>query len=251
MPAAPTLGYASPASGPPGQAITLKGAGFVAGAQAAVPGLVAATFVDAQTLTVAIDATLVGPGGSTRAIFVYVKNPDGQLSNQIQWNIEFPEKMPLGFTTVALVAGEVPGFKLGGTRITDQQIENWIGAAGQAVAGAMLRRGLSLKPSDWQQPDATTAMPEPSAVLEMVNRLGAAAMLAAAVGGQMGAGEWGLAKALERRYQDELKRLESGAYDKLFRSAAATLETGTQVSGGDIETDAGEAEQSFSKTQVF
>jgi hypothetical protein len=249
---APTLGYAAPPSGPPGTAITLKGTGFVAGAQAAVPNLTAATFVDAETLTVTVDATLVGPGGGTRAIDIYVRNPDTLESNRIQWLVEFAEKMPLGFTTIARVAGEVPGFKSGGTRITDAQLESWVGTVGQAIAGAMLRRGLSLKPSDWQQAESSTAMPEASAVLEMINRVGAAAMLAAAIGGQMGgAQEWNLARTLERRYQDEMKRLESGAYDRLFKPGATTLETGTQVSGGDIETDDGNAEQAFSKTQVF
>jgi hypothetical protein len=121
----------------------------------------------------------------------------------------------------------------------------------QTINGSLLRRGLSLDSTKWTQPDASTSMPSAAGVLELMNRYGAAARLAAAVAGDFGQGEWGLAKDLVRNFEREMKRLDDGGYDKLFNPAAATVETGGQVRVGDIETDEGTAEQAFKKTQVF
>jgi hypothetical protein len=147
------------------------------------------------------------------------------------------------------VAGEVPGFVRGG-RISDAGITNWMGSVAQQINAALLRRGLPLTAADWQ-PVIEAGAPSPADLLELLNRLGAAALLAAAIGGQFGAGEWGLAKALERRFERELKALEAGAYDKVFRPAAATIESGTLFGGGDTENDAGETEPAFEKEQEF
>ena len=86
----------------------------------------------------------------------------------------------------------------------------------------------------------------------MIARLGAAATLATAVAAQFTAGEFVLAKVLQRRYEDELKALRAGDYDKLFRAAAATVETGGQLAVGDqTDPDTGEDTTAFRKDQVF
>ena len=68
----------------------------------------------------------------------------------------------------------------------------------------------------------------------MLNRLGAAAMLAAAVASNFQGGDAPLSKNLRAAYKDELARLEAGAYDNLFRPAAVTMETGPAFAGGDM-----------------
>ncbi len=185
-------------------------------------------------------------------VSVFVQHSDGARSNILPFTVNFayPLSSLQSYTRVDAVAAEVPGFKRGG-RIQDATIEGWMRSVAQTVAGALLRRGLSLDSTKWTQADPATSMPTASGVLELINRLGAAAQLAAAVAGDFSQGEWGLAKTLERRYEAEMKRLEAGGYDKLFNPAAATVETGAQVEVGDIEADDGTAEQSFSKTQVF
>ncbi|KKK62580.1 hypothetical protein LCGC14_3002910 [marine sediment metagenome] len=251
--AAPTLNSISPAYGPPGTEITCLGAGFDAGAQVGCPALVATTWVSATEVKGSVPAEMEGPasGGSVK-VSVYVRNEDGLISEIKEFTVSFSheETKLQGYTTVEAVAGEIPGFKRGG-RIQDSTIASWIRSIAQGLNGLLLQRGLSLDPADWQQPDALTATPTAAAVLENANKLGAAARLAAAVGGEFGQGEWGLAKSLREAYKDEVKKLERGVYDKLFRPAAATVETGGQVSVGDIETDDGDAEQAFRKDQVF
>ncbi len=149
------------------------------------------------------------------------------------------------WTTLEAVADEVPNFKRGGT-IKDSTIEGWIRSTGQAVKAAMLRRGLSLDPANW--PGAEEA----ASVLELINRYGAAARLAYAVSSQFGSGEWGYAKNLQTQFDRDLKALQDGGYDKLFRTAAATLEGGQQVAVGGIVTDGGrEVKPTFTKDQVF
>lgn len=250
--AAPVLTSVSPALGPPGSAITCLGSGFDAGAQVACPALVETTRVSAGELTAAIPADLVGPAGESVAVVVFVRNPDGTTSSALSFEVLFPREAGQlqAWTTLDQICGEVPGFKRGG-RIKDSTIEGWMRSIAQTIAGAMLRRGLPLDPAQWQQPDAATAMPTPAGVLELINRYGAAARLAGAIASDFSQGEWGLAKNLQRDFERELKTLDSGGYDKLFRLAAATVETGTQFAGGDIETDDGDAEQAFSKNQIF
>jgi hypothetical protein len=183
---------------------------------------------------------------------VFVQNPDLQRSGIVAFVIVFP--YPAGalqcWTTVEAVCAEVPSFRRGG-RIGDAAIETWIRSIAQSIAGLMMRRGLSLNSSDWQQPDPGTLLPTPSGVLELINRLGAAARLAGAMAADVSAGEWGLTKALQRDYERELGALRDGQYDKLFRPAAATVESGTLVAGGDMTDDSGEVERAFEKGQVF
>ncbi len=250
--AAPVLNSVLPASGPPGQAITCLGSGFEPGVQVGCPALVATTRVSAEELRANVPADMVGPAGGSMTVAVFAQNPAGERSAILPFTVVFP--YPASdlqcWTTTEAVCGEVPQFKRGGV-IADSAIQVWMRSVAQSIAGAMLRRGLSLKAADWQQPDAATAIPSPAGVLELINRLGAAARLASAIGAQMSDGEWGLAKNLQREYEREMKSLREGDYDKLFRPAAATIETGGQASGGDIETDHGDAEQAFSKGQVF
>ena len=148
-----------------------------------------------------------------------------------------------GWTTLEKIAGEVPGFIRGG-RITDAQIVVWGDSIEQQINAVMRRRGLSLVAADWS--DASGAD-----LLEMINRLGAGAQLSAAVAGQFSAGEWGLTKAIERRFEREMKALGDGDYDKLFRPGAATVESGTLFAGGDMTDDEGEVERAFEKGKVM
>jgi len=250
--AAPTLFSVSPSLGPPGTTITCLGFGFDAGAQVGCPALAETTFVSAGELEAAIPADLVGPAGGSAIVSVFVQNEDGSRSAIVSFTVAFPypSSSLQSWTNIEAVCGEVPGFRRGG-RIQDATIEGWMRSIAQTIAGAMVRRGLSLDSTAWQQPDAATAMPTAAGVLELINRYGAAARLAGAMASDFTAGEWGLAKSLQRDFERELKALGDGGYDKLFRPAAATVETGTQFAGGDIETDDGEAEQAFSKNQVF
>jgi len=250
--AAPTLNSVSPASGPPGTAITCLGAGFDAGAQVGCPALVTTTFVSAGELTAVVPADFVGPAGGSVIVSVFVQNEDGLRSAGLLFTLVFPYPSATlqSWTNLDAVCGEIPGFRRGG-RIQDATIEGWMRSIAQVVAGAMLRRGLSLDSAQWQQPDALTAMPTPAGVLELVNRMGAAARLAGAVASDFTQGEWALAKNLQRDYERELKTLGEGGYDKLFRPGAATVDSGAQFAGGDIATDSGDAERAFTKTQVF
>jgi len=250
--AAPTLTSVSPALGPPGTVITCLGSGFDAGAQVGCPALAETTFVSAAELEAAIPADLVGPAGGSAVVSVFVQNEDGSRSAIVSFTVNFPYPASTlqSWTNIEAVCGEVPGFRRGG-QVQDSAIEGWMRSIAQSIAGAMLRRGLSLDSTQWQQPDAATAMPTPAGVLELINRYGAAARLASAIAGQFSQGEWGLAKNLQADFGRELKTLGDGGYDKLFKPAAATVETGTQFAGGDIETDDGDAERAFSKTQIF
>jgi hypothetical protein len=250
--ATPTLTSISPTSGPPGTVITCLGAGFDAGAQVGCPVLVATTFVSATELRATIPADLVGPAGGSSQVAVYVQNEDSSTSAIQLFIVQYPYPSASlqCWTNVEAVCGEVPSFRRGG-RIQDAIIEGWMRSVAQSIAGVMLRRGLSLDSADWQQPDATTAMPTPAGVLELVNRLGAAARLAGAIASDFTSGEWGLAKTLRADFERELRTLAEGGYDKLFRPAAATLDSDAQFAGGDLETDDGDAMPAFTKTMEF
>lgn len=159
--------------------------------------------------------------------------------------------MAAGFTTIAKVAGEIPSFARGG-KIADATIQNWIDSSAQAITGRMMKRGLPLDPAVWPQPDSQTNMPSAADLLERINRLGAAADLAAAIASQFGAAEWGPSKSLERRYLAELKAIEDGGYDKIFLAAAATVEAKPQFGAGDMtDADTGDSSQVFTRGKVL
>jgi hypothetical protein len=240
---APTLNSISPSAGPPGAAITLTGSGFDTGSQAACPVLVATDYVSPNELTATIPEDLGGAGGTSLSIGVYVRNSDGSASAALPFLVQFPATRLQGYTDVAAVAGEVVGFQRGGN-ITDQQIGNWIKTTAQEINGAMLRRGLPLDPALWQAA-GTAASPDPSDVLEMLNRMGAAASLAAAVASQFPGGDSPLAAGLAKTYGRTLASLRAGDYDKLFLPAAATEEPGQLFGAGAM------AEPTFRKNQIF
>lgn len=249
--AAPVLTSVSPSFGPPGTAITVLGAGFDAGARVGCPSLVDTEYVSEGELRGAIPASLSGADGTSLAVVVYVRNEDGLVSNALQFSVRFGAERLQGWTDIDAVCGEVPGFKRGG-KVADATIEAWIRSIAQTINGAMLRRGLSLDPKAWQKAEAASAMPDPASVLELINRYGAAARLASAVGAQFSAqGEWSLAKNLRADFERELKALTDGAYDKLFRPSAATIESGRLAEGGDVMTSTGDPLQAFTKGQIF
>jgi len=218
----------APTSGSPGTVITLTGAGFDAGSQVGCPTLVPTTLVNSTTLTAAIPADLAGPDGTTMQVAVFVLGSDQSTSGVVMFTAQFTDTTLQSWTSVDAVCGEVPGFKRGGT-ITDDQIQRWIRSVAQEISAEMMRRGLSLDPSTWQQP-ASAGDPDPADVAEMINRLGAAARLAAAVGAQFsGTGEWGVSKSLRTAYQEQRAMLRDGDYDKFFDPSAATVAPAPQL----------------------
>ena len=212
------------------------------------PSLVPTTYVDAGTLTAEIPAELAGPGGTQLAIAVFVMNADGSVSNVVVFTVVFPAAALQGWTTVDAVAAEIPGFGRGG-RIKDTDIQTWIRSVGQEIAAEMMRRGLSLDPSTWQ-PAGTAGSPDPVDVLEMIDRMGAAARLAAAVSSSM-PGEWGVAKNLNAAYLRQMAALRAGDYDKFFAPGAATVEAGPQLGFGDMTRGDGRPSNAFSKDRRF
>jgi hypothetical protein len=207
--------------------------------------------VDAGTLTAAIPEELAGPAGGSTAIGVFVMNADGSTSAVVMFTVLFPAALLQAWTTVALVAAEVPGFTRG-NRIKDADIQVWIRSVAQEIAAEMLRRGLSLDPATWQQP-GTAGSADPVDVLEMINRMGAGSRLAAAVGSQFqaGGGEWGVTKNLERSYLRQLAGLRAGDYDKLFKPTAATVESGPLFAAGDMTREDGRPDAAFRKDKRF
>lgn len=240
-----SLRSVSPSSGPPGTAIALTGAGFDAGSQVCCPTVQPTAFVSSTQLTAVIPAQLAGPDGGTTQIGVFVLGDDGSISSVVLFSVQFPPAKLQAWTTVDAVTAEVPGFKRGGV-ISDDSIGTWIRSIAQNIAAEMVRRGLSLDPSTWQQP-GTTANPDPVDVLEMINRMGAASRLASAVGAQFGAAgqQWGVAKNLESAYQDQIHGLRNGDYDKFFMPAAATVDVMPQLAAKTGERPA------FRKDMVF
>ncbi|HEX4311890.1 MAG TPA: IPT/TIG domain-containing protein [Acidobacteriaceae bacterium] len=241
----------SPVSGPPGTLVTVAGSGFDSTARVGCPTLVDTVNTSSASLQATIPADLAGPEGGSMIVVVFVQNADGSLSNMAQFTVLFPAAELQAWTSIDQVCGEIPNFNRGGN-IPDSTILTWVKSISQSVSSVLLRRGLPLDPTQWQQPSPSSASPSPAAVLEQVTRYGAAARLAAAISGGFGAGgEWGLTKNLQAAFDTEMKSLESGGYDKLFQPAAATVETGQLVSTGNAVTFNGSAGQAFRKDQVF
>jgi hypothetical protein len=220
----------SPLTGPPGTAITCVGSGFDAGTQVGCPTLVPTELVDAETVAATIPADLTGPDGGATAIAVFVMGSDGSTSTVVMFTVQFPAARLQSWTTTDAVVAEVPGFQRGG-RITDDNIQTWIRSVAQEIAAEMTRRGLSMDPATWQQP-GSSADPNPVDVLEMINRMGAGARLASAIGAQFsGQGEWGVSKNLAAAYARQLGALRAGDYDKFFFPGAATVEASPAFAG--------------------
>ncbi len=246
---APTITSISPLSGPPGTTVTITGTGFDAGSRVCCPVLVATTYVSPTQVTADVPADFVAPDGASVVITVWVLGADGVGSLPVQFTIAMPATKLQTYTTVEAVCAEIPGFARG-FQVSDDTIRRWMSSTAQAIKGALLRRGLSLAPADWQQA-GVDGSPAPGEVLELVNRLGAAARLAAAVASLFGNQEAAFSKNLSAAYKDEMGRLEEGAYDKLFRPAAATVESGPAFAGGDLTDADGNSTTMFPKEKVF
>ena len=214
---------------------------------ATTPLLIAPDSFTATELVFTLPANLPGQEQGALPCSVQVRNSDASFSGALNLLVSFR-----AWCSVSRVAGAVPGFARGGV-IADRQILGWITDVGQAIRGAMLGRGYSLNPTDWQQPQAGSNDPEPADILEGINMLGAAAMLAAQIASQFSSGQFALQTSLEKRYTGALAMLRDGAYDKIFKPlTAVTAETGVQAGGGDMTNpDTGEADIAFTKDQVF
>lgn len=212
----------------------------------------ATVWVSATELTAAIPSSLTGPPAGSLTVNVYVQNSDGSLSAIVPFTVQFawPVAKFQSWTSIVAVCAEVPNFKRGGN-IADSTIEQWMRSVAQAINGALVRRGLSLNPAVWQQAAAATGNPAPSGWLEMVNRLGAAARLAGAVGGQFTAGKFGLAVQLKADYDREMKLLDDGLYDMLFDPNAAQIDTGPYFGAGAmVDPATGLPVQAFTRESV-
>jgi hypothetical protein len=228
--------------------ITLAGAGFDPAARVACPSWAETTYVSAVQLTAIVPAIDGAPGTSV-AVAVLVANPDGGISAVRTFMVVIGTDRLQTWTTIDAVCGEVPQF-LRGQSIKDSTIQTWMRSVAQAIEAAMVRRGLPLDASQWQQP-GLNAGPDPASVLEMINRLGAAARLASAIAGNFGSGDWALRANLQKQYDAEIARLDAGQYDKFFRPGAATVESGPLLAAGDMTDDFGNVERSFTKGKVF
>lgn len=244
---APVISSISPVAGAPATAITITGTGFTAGAQCGCPALVNTVFVSSTQLT-AVIPQLEGPAGGSMLISVFVINGDQTVSNVVTFTVEFPRLAAQGWTTIDQVVGEVPGFIRGGT-IPDKTITGWIQSISQSVTSALLRRGLPLDPTLWQQAAAGSADPSAAATLELITRYGAAARLAGAIAAQFSGGTSALQQSLQGDYKREFQSLSDGGYDKLFQPAAAT-----EISGQLLASNLQGGEQGhpvFRRDKVF
>jgi len=225
------------------------GSGFTAASQVGCPALAPTTYVSGGQLTATVPVDLVGPAGGSQQIAVFVQNADGTTSTVVMFTVVFPATTLQTWTTIDAVCGEVPGFARGG-QITDEQILVWMRSVAQAIAAVMFKRGLSLNPGNWQQPDDTVT-PTPAGILEMVNRLGAASRLAAAVASQLCYKDWAITKNLSQSYEDEILTLREGDYDKMFAPGASTVETGPLLAVGDTTDSSGNSTTAFQKETNF
>lgn len=250
--AAPVLSSVTPTSGPPGTEVALRGSGFDAGAIAGCPWLTTTEVMNETWLKSWIPSTLTGADGTTQTISIFVQNGDETTSGVLSFVVTFGTTTAGGWTTLDLVVGEVPGFKWA-PDITADKVAGWIRSVAQQINAAMLRRGLTLSSADWQQPDPVTGVPDPAAVLELINRYGAAARLAAAIGARFSTEkEWTLAKQLRADFEREYKALASGEYDKMFRPGSRTAETDTLAAAGEtLDATTGEADPLFTREQEF
>lgn len=249
----PALTSISPSLGAPGTAITLTGTGFDSGSRVGCPVLVDTTFVSSTSLVATVPDDLLGAEGTSMLIGVFVLNADGSASNAVSWTVEFPAVSLQSWTSIADVCGEVPQFQRGERApVKDTTIRLWLKSITQTVNGVLMRRGLPTDAAQWPAAAAGSATPVPVAVLGQIVRLGAAARLASAIGSQFAADkEWGLATSLRKDFERELAALGNGEYDRLFNDAAAVVESGQLVSGGDSFTATGVSRQAFTKGQVF
>jgi hypothetical protein len=226
-----TISSISPVLGAPGTAITLTGTGFTAGAQCGCPALVNTVFVSSTELT-AVIPQMEGPAGVSAQgsilVSVFVINGDQTVSNSVPFTVLFPRAVAQGWTTIDLVCGEVPSFVRGGN-VPDKTIINWIESVSQSVSSCLLRRGLPLDPTMWQQANPLSADPSAAATLELITRYGAASRLVAAISSQFSGGSNALQVNLQSAFTREFQLLSSGGYDKLFQPAAATEITGQSV----------------------
>lgn len=152
-----------------------------------------------------------------------------------------------GITTVEAVASHVPGFiNNSPAGPQDPDISVWIDARWEEIQTILVRRGLPM-------PAAQT---DGFAALELVNRLGAASDLAAALSAKFSSGQpWPVLTGLRQDFLRMLQRLEAGAFDKLLLATARTADVAPQVVGvAGQETDPHPDETlnvAFQKGQIF
>jgi len=154
-----------------------------------------------------------------------------------------------GITTVDLVVTHVPGFvRNSPSGVADTQIQTWIDTRWEELHVILQRRGLT----------APTNPSDAYSALELINRMGAASDLAAALSSRFSAngGTWAVAKNLREDYVRMLTRLDNGGYDRLLNPATARQEnTGpifSGVAGGETDRQPDpNMNVAFQRGQVF
>ena len=151
----------------------------------------------------------------------------------------------MSFTSVDAVAAHFPGFARGGSsqKPADSYITTWIADISGEIEAVLLRRfGESINESGGALANWEAGLPAAAtAVLEKVNRYGAAAQLGATLA-SLGANNLkGISDTLQRNYDTMLKALDardargnplpSGPYDRYF-DTLARIETPRPVLAG-------------------
>lgn len=232
----PVLNSIGPTAGPPGETVLLGGSAF-SGASVQIvsqdptfpltPETVTLTPLSQSATKIAfqLPASLPGQAGGSIDLAVTVVNGDASASAPLIYTVTF-----IGWVTIARVAGSVPAWHRGG-QISDDQVWEWIATRAQIVTGAMQKRGYPLDPSAWPSSGENGTSPEAMKLLSTLNRLGAAADLAEAIGGNFSTGRWGFAKSLSDQFDAMFRQFREGVYDHLFVATASTDSVDPTFSG--------------------
>ena len=161
----------------------------------------------------------------------------------------------MSFTTIDSVAGHYPGFQRGvaNQNPADAQIQAWIENHSARITALAVGRGYELD-------GIATSNPQASAVLALMNELGAAADLGDALFSLLGPDAspqgWSNPNNLRRSFENMLAELGRGTYDKLFIAGARTGDAypafgGTAGQETDPEDPEEDSNVSFRKNNVF
>jgi hypothetical protein len=161
----------------------------------------------------------------------------------------------MSFATIDSVAAHYPGFQRGveNQNPADVQIQAWIENHSARITALAVGRGYELA-------GIAASNPQASAVLALINEVGAAADLGDALFSLLGPDAspqgWANPNTLRRSFENMIAELARGTYDKLFIPEARTGDAYPSFGGtAGQETDAADPEEdsnvSFRKNDVF
>jgi len=125
-----------------------------------------------------------------------------------------------GIATIAGVATHVSGFVRNSPNgPQDADIQKWIDTRWEEIQAIVVRRGLPVPVSG-----------DGFNTLELINRIGAAADLAATLSTRFATGSrWQVEKNLRDDFMRMLARLDNGEYDKQLNPTSRTVNPGAQM----------------------